>query len=227
MRWVLLLGLAAALRVLLLVYGEWQDANMALKYTDIDYVVFTDAAQFMHAGGSPFERATYRYTPVLAWMLQPNIWLHPAFGKALFVLGDMVVGWIIYSICRERGIDEATAVAYTSSWYEPVVYFPLQRTNNLLLWYPGCSTRSASMFRRAAMPRQSSAHLLSAGFTCSSNVGLSSLGSFMVSLSTSSFTPSYMPRLWLCSSTTAILARGIARGGRWRSCSIGSVCSLH
>lgn len=35
------------LRLCLIVYGEWQDRTMAVKFTDIDYFVFNDAALYV------------------------------------------------------------------------------------------------------------------------------------------------------------------------------------
>lgn len=37
---------AALLRIGLIVYSEWHDARSVVKYTDIDYRVFSDAARF-------------------------------------------------------------------------------------------------------------------------------------------------------------------------------------
>lgn len=37
---------AALLRIGLIVYSEWHDAKSVVKYTDIDYRVFSDAARF-------------------------------------------------------------------------------------------------------------------------------------------------------------------------------------
>lgn len=51
--------------------------NVQVRYTDVDYDVYTDAAAHMYNGSSPFTRSTYRYTPLLAVILTPTVhWLN-------------------------------------------------------------------------------------------------------------------------------------------------------
>ncbi|XP_069113706.1 GPI mannosyltransferase 1-like isoform X2 [Argopecten irradians] len=110
------LALSVAGRVGLLLYGEWQDRTMAVKFTDVDYFVFTDAARLVHQNISPYYRPTYRYTPLLAWLLQPNITLTLMFGKLLFVLFDVVTGYLIYSLLRSQGVNETLCNVFACFW---------------------------------------------------------------------------------------------------------------
>lgn len=84
-----LLVFSMLLRVFLIVYGEWQDAHMEVRYTDVDYIVFSDAASLMASGESPYKRTTYRYSPLLALLLIPNSIFHRSWGKFLFSASGM------------------------------------------------------------------------------------------------------------------------------------------
>ncbi|KAL8781421.1 MAG: hypothetical protein Q9213_006004 [Squamulea squamosa] len=113
---------AVALRVIFLLYGLFQDAYSLVKYTDIDYMVFTDAARYVSQGLSPYERETYRYTPLLAWILIPTSWPGSfwfSFGKILFAVSDIVAGWFIFMILKapEGGaMSTERALKYASIW---------------------------------------------------------------------------------------------------------------
>ncbi|KAH7929732.1 glycosyltransferase family 50 protein [Leucogyrophana mollusca] len=113
-----LLAISAGLRIALIVYSDWHDAHSVVKYTDVDYRVFSDAARFMlrpdperdniakgplaaRLGlnvGDPYTRQTYRYTPLLALLILPNEWIHPSFGKYLFAGCDLLNGVLIYRL---------------------------------------------------------------------------------------------------------------------------------
>ncbi|GAA5867427.1 hypothetical protein JCM8547_007500 [Rhodosporidiobolus lusitaniae] len=126
MRFPVAVGLAALLRVILLLWGTYQDAHGPVPYTDVDYFVFSDAATCLvrpsapnclpaqgawatSSVGDPYARSTYRYTPLLALLLVPNTVLHPAFGKVLFSLCDLLVGVLLYNLCLRRDVRPARA----------------------------------------------------------------------------------------------------------------------
>ncbi|KAJ6307453.1 hypothetical protein OIU76_017280 [Salix suchowensis] len=104
MKWLkfrTVLLLSAIFRVILIVYGEWQDTHMEVRYTDVDYLVFSDAASLMANGESPYKRTTYRYSPLLAFLLTPNSFIHRSWGKIHLLCSRFTCG-VIYSVHSEQ-----------------------------------------------------------------------------------------------------------------------------
>ena len=70
---------AAGLRLALLVYGAWHDLHLEVKYTDIDYDVFSDGAELVYRGASPFERPDrprLPAAPLCSALLTSRAWAH-------------------------------------------------------------------------------------------------------------------------------------------------------
>ncbi|XP_027341361.1 GPI mannosyltransferase 1 isoform X2 [Abrus precatorius] len=103
-----LLLFSAIFRVILIVYGEWQDAHMEVRFTDVDYLVFSDAAALMALGDSPYKRTTYRYSPLLAFLLIPNSFIHRSW--------DLLVGYFIYYILKLRKVPENLCNYSVMTW---------------------------------------------------------------------------------------------------------------
>ncbi|EPS69789.1 hypothetical protein M569_04974, partial [Genlisea aurea] len=118
---------SALFRVALIFYGEWQDSHMEVRYTDVDYFVFSDAASLMASGRSPYERSTYRYSPLIAFLLIPNSFLHRSCGKFLFsasgilcfyfiFISYLLVGLLIRRILTLRGVPDKLSTRSTILW---------------------------------------------------------------------------------------------------------------
>lgn len=108
--------LALVVRIFLVVYGTWQDEHFAVKYSDIDYAVVTDGARLLYDGKSPYGRTTYRYTPLLAALLVPNITFHSSFGKCLFVAFDFCSAYLVYALVRELRWTRRQAILGALGW---------------------------------------------------------------------------------------------------------------
>lgn len=87
-------------------------------HTDVDYHVYTEAAQEMlKKDGNPYYRFTFRYSPILAYLMIPNLYVHPAFGKLLFCAFDVLA--IVYMIAffrRIPGLEPKVFTFATSFW---------------------------------------------------------------------------------------------------------------
>lgn len=115
--------LAVFVRICFFFYGTFQDKHSDLPYTDIDYSIYTDAARNVCKGRSPYEIQTYRYTPLLSWILTPTCFGKNffSFGKILFMTCDILVGVLISKIIANIEINKKKVsikknVILTSLW---------------------------------------------------------------------------------------------------------------
>lgn len=112
--------IAFTLRVVIIVLTTFIETGYlpyltALRYTDIDYHVYSDAARYITEGQSPYERFTYRYPPLLAILMVPNIKYNYQIGKVIFSLFDSLIVYMIYLILEESNMISNTANSQNSS----------------------------------------------------------------------------------------------------------------
>jgi phosphatidylinositol glycan class M len=89
------------IRILIMIYGEWHDSkgeSLNDKFSDIDYGVYTDAARYVLNKESPYSRHTYRYTPLVSYLMLVNLWIHPCSGKLLFIMVDLIICLLLKAI---------------------------------------------------------------------------------------------------------------------------------
>ncbi|XP_028804706.1 GPI mannosyltransferase 1 isoform X2 [Neltuma alba] len=132
-------------RVALILYGEWQDTHLEVRYTDVDYLVFSDAASYVAVGDSPYKRTTYRYSPLLAFLLIPNSIIHRSWGKFLFSASDILVGYFIHYILKQRKVPENLCNYCVMTWLFNPFTFTIGTRGNcepivcaLVLWIIIC-----------------------------------------------------------------------------------------
>lgn len=96
--------LALLIRLAIIFITELYDSYSDLKFTDIDYSVYKDSAKFVfYSNGSPYLRSTYRYTPLLSYLMLPSLWFNSS-GKMIFALFDVLTGYFMH--CIHPGISD-------------------------------------------------------------------------------------------------------------------------
>ena len=98
-------GAALALRISLVAVAAIIDAYkpLGLRYTDVDYDVLKDGARYMAQGGSPFQRATFRYSPLVAWPLLLDLKTGLPVAKLVFCVMDVLLGNAMGQLASHRG----------------------------------------------------------------------------------------------------------------------------
>ena len=100
-KWLLLALFGFSLRIYLIEALTWDNNIREGKYnqfTDLDYKVYLDASLY----DSPYERHTYRYSPILAFIMSPSYNLHQNFGKYVLAVFDMMGCFFIFKIFADR-----------------------------------------------------------------------------------------------------------------------------
>ncbi|GAW82842.1 mannosyltransferase [Plasmodium gonderi] len=108
--------LGITIRIIIYYYSLWQDNNLDVKFTDVDYYVYSDAAKYVLRNESPYKRYTYRYTPILAYIMLPNFFLHFSFGKILFSSVDFLISIVIIKILQIKYPSCKNYIFYVSLW---------------------------------------------------------------------------------------------------------------
>ncbi|EPY42879.1 phosphatidylinositol glycan, class M [Angomonas deanei] len=102
-----LLIFGIVVRAILLIFAEYQDRNFRVKYTDIDYMIVVDGAREMYGGGTPFDRTTYRYTPLLAVLALPAVLIANPLGKVVFTLADVGAAFYAYKVLTKFATERS------------------------------------------------------------------------------------------------------------------------
>lgn len=117
---ILLYGLF--IRLVALIYSIIHDSCVNhIKYTDIDYDVFTNASQAIVKGKSPYEDVEYRYSPMVALIFLPNILLDKSFGKLILIAADILGGHLHYNLNIQQGTNRVNSKLFLILWlFNPV-----------------------------------------------------------------------------------------------------------
>ena len=95
--WIKIALIGLVIRVAAILYFSRNDNyydGVFETIVDVDYKVYLDAAAYP----SPYQRHTYRYSPLLAWMMSPSNYLHQCFGKIVIALFDVAAMVFMYKI---------------------------------------------------------------------------------------------------------------------------------
>jgi len=127
---------ALGIRLAILPIAEHMDRqSLTNKYTDVDYEVFSDAATHVRNNASPYDRHTYRYTPIAAYICLVNNFIHPQACKVVFILFDMLMGIVYWRLVKSQLPNAisttCSTMGYVACWlFNPLIIQTTTRGSN-------------------------------------------------------------------------------------------------
>ncbi|WVW82975.1 hypothetical protein I302_104991 [Kwoniella bestiolae CBS 10118] len=118
---IICITLSAIIQLGLLLYAQHVDSHPerygGLKYTDVDWRVISDGTRLIFDPdedvekiakgwlvrtlglkiGDPYERSTFRYTPLLPLLISPTL-VHPLLGKSILVIASLLTSNLLLSL---------------------------------------------------------------------------------------------------------------------------------
>ena len=90
MKYITIIIISVILRVSLILVANYFEDPQHLSLTDIDYKIYSEAAEYVTQGGSPYDRHTYRYSPLLSYLMIINQYFGFVAGKFVLVFFDLI-----------------------------------------------------------------------------------------------------------------------------------------
>ncbi len=87
--------------------------------TDVDYKVALDSTLY----DSPYERHTYRYSPLLSFVMSPSYKIHQTFGKYIIAFIDIIAAFFTYKMYLNNKKKMAGLAAVISSYMNPFMIY--------------------------------------------------------------------------------------------------------
>lgn len=104
-------------RLLLLLYSIIHDNFVEhIKYTDIDYHVFTNGSRNLIDGANIYRDTEYRYTPFVALVFVPNLLVNLNFGKLVLISSDIIAAHLLYILNIYQGTHRTNSKLYLILW---------------------------------------------------------------------------------------------------------------
>jgi phosphatidylinositol glycan class M len=130
--WIKIAGLALLVRLLFIFYISKDDnyyEGVFSNIVDIDHKVYLDASLYE----SPYMRHTYRYSPILSWLVSPSYQLHQLYGRIIIAFFDFITIAFIYKIfanrpkeSQEKNNKAAKIISYLCAFNPVVIYITVR-----------------------------------------------------------------------------------------------------